>query len=116
MSPGVKVTLVVTLAVIVAAVLVERLLPTGPEVSSTTPLLPEEQAIMAQMRRVLTRDDILPIYRPQFVPAARAALAPDELVLGVAIGAAAKAYPITVLNGREMVNDELDGIPILVTW
>jgi hypothetical protein len=40
----------------------------------------------------------------------------DELILGIAIGSQAKAYPITVLRFREMVDDELAGIPILVTW
>jgi hypothetical protein len=40
----------------------------------------------------------------------------DELVLGVAWDGEAKAYPITVLRFREMVNDELAGIPTLVTW
>jgi hypothetical protein len=40
----------------------------------------------------------------------------DELILGVAIDGQAKAYPITVLRSREMVNDELAGIPLLVTW
>jgi hypothetical protein len=34
----------------------------------------------------------------------------------VAIGDQAKAYPITILNRREMVNDEISRVPILVTW
>jgi hypothetical protein len=34
----------------------------------------------------------------------------------VAFDGAAKAYPVSVLEYREMVNDELKGIPILVTW
>lgn len=115
MWASMKSWLVVALAVAAVAVLAGRLLPPASEPTLTS-LLPEEQAIMAQMRRVLTRDDILPIYRPQFVPAAGARLAADELVLGVAIHDAAKAYPISVLNGREMVNDDLDGVPVLVTW
>jgi hypothetical protein len=61
-------------------------------------------------------DVIAPIYEPQFVPAARSRLAGEELVIGVAWGGKAKAYPITVLNFREMVNDELAGVPTLVTW
>jgi hypothetical protein len=36
--------------------------------------------------------------------------------MGFALGDEAKAYPIAVLRSREMVNDELAGIPILVTW
>jgi hypothetical protein len=61
-------------------------------------------------------DGIFPVYDPQFVNAADAPLSPDELVLGAAMGGQAKAYPVTVLRFREIVNDELAGIPILVTW
>ena len=61
-------------------------------------------------------DVILPIYDPEFVSAEQAPLNDDELVMGVEIDGEAKAYPITVMRSREMVNDELGGIPILVTW
>ena len=61
-------------------------------------------------------DGIRPVYDPQFSSAADAPLHDDELVLGVAWDGEAKAYPITVLRFREMVNDELAGIPTLVTW
>ena len=61
-------------------------------------------------------DGIRPIYEPRFVSAADAPLADDELIIGVAWGGEAKAYSITVLRFREMVNDELAGLPMLVTW
>jgi len=41
---------------------------------------------------------------------------PDDLVIGIAIADEAKAYPVGVLRFREMVNDEISGIPILVSW
>jgi hypothetical protein len=66
--------------------------------------------------QLLSRDAILPIYEPEFVPADQAGYADDELVMGVAIDGEAKAYPVGLLNSREMVNDELGGTPILVTW
>jgi hypothetical protein len=66
--------------------------------------------------QLLPWDGILPVYDPKFVRAEEAPLADDELVIGIALGEEAKAYPITVLRFREMVNDEMDGIPILVTW
>lgn len=66
--------------------------------------------------QLLSRDSIRPIYEPEFIPAAQAKLNDDELVLAIALGGEAKAYPITVLNSREMVNDELAGTPILATW
>ena len=61
-------------------------------------------------------DAIAPIYEPQFLPASQSQLPGEELVIGVAWGGEAKAYPIAVLNRREMVNDELAGVPTLVTW
>lgn len=66
--------------------------------------------------QLLPWDGILPIYEPQFASAADAPLLDEELVMGIALGGEAKAYSITVLRSREMVNDELAGIPILVTW
>lgn len=61
-------------------------------------------------------DAIYPIYEPQFGTAASVNLRDDELVMGVTLGGEAKAYPVTTMQFREMVNDELAGIPILVTW
>jgi len=75
-----------------------------------------ETGVLSRMDRVLPRDAIAPIYQPRFVPAAQARLRPKELVLGVAINGEARAYPITILNGREMVNDVVGGTPILATW
>ncbi len=47
--------------------------------------------------------------------AARKPFHPD-FVIGIALGEHAKAYPIGPLARREMVNDEVGGVPILVTW
>lgn len=66
--------------------------------------------------QLLPLDGIRPVYQPQFVDAADAPLNDDELVIGVSVAGEAKAYPITVLRFREMVNDELGKLPILVTW
>ncbi len=65
---------------------------------------------------MLGLDDIAPIYEPEFVPADQSGYSDSELVMGVEIGDEAKAYPIGLLNRREMVNDEMGGIPYLVTW
>ena len=67
-------------------------------------------------RQVLNRDQIAPIYNPEFVAPAQVDWPEEMLVIGVAIDDAAKAYPITPLNQREMVIDSLNGIPLLVTW
>lgn len=67
-------------------------------------------------RPLLDRDQIRPVYDPQFAAAADVEWPSDMLVIGVAGDDVAKAYPVTHLNSREMVIDSLAGIPILVTW
>lgn len=66
--------------------------------------------------RLLGIDAIAPVYDPVFATADEAQVADEELVIGIELEGEAKAYPITVLRFREMVNDELAGWPILVTW
>lgn len=61
-------------------------------------------------------DGIPPIYTPRFVSAQEAPLIDDELVMGVVIDGDARAYPVTVMRFREIVNDEIGGWPVLVTW
>ena len=67
-------------------------------------------------RQLLRRDAILPVYDPTFVAADQSPWPQDALVLGIELDGAARAYPISFLNRREMVIDSLAGIPILVTW
>jgi hypothetical protein len=85
-------------------------------VATRADLTQEERDFLSRSFRVLPRDAIFPIYAPRFLPAAEARLHGDDLVLGVEILGRARAYPIAILNRREIVNDELDGVPILVTW
>jgi hypothetical protein len=61
-------------------------------------------------------DAIAPIYEPTFASAYEAPMEDTELIMGVVIDGQAKAYPVNVLRFREMVNDEIAGWPILVTW
>ena len=74
------------------------------------------EALPRGFRQVLPRDAIRPIYSPQFVPAAASDWHDDVMVIGVERGGEAKAYPVSLLNLREIVNDQLDQLPILVTW
>ncbi|MCH8186079.1 MAG: DUF3179 domain-containing protein [Chloroflexi bacterium] len=66
--------------------------------------------------QILARDRIYPVYSPLVVAPEMAALGSDDLVIGVSIAGESRAYPIRPLRFREMVNDELGGTPILVTW
>ncbi len=65
---------------------------------------------------LLPYDAIFPVYNPEFGQADQVPLDDDELVIGISLNGESKAYSITVLRSREMVNDELGGLPILVTW
>jgi len=67
-------------------------------------------------RQLLRRDGILPIYDPTFLPGSTSDWSPETMVLALEIGGEAKAYPVGLLNTREMVVDRLAGIPVLVTW
>ncbi len=69
-----------------------------------------------RFRQLIPRDAINPVYQPQFLPAQSVVLGPQDLVIGVAINGESKAYPVGPLNRREMVNDVVGGVPILVTW
>lgn len=76
---------------------------------------PTEEPVY-RYNQLLRQDSIYPVYEPEFVAASAYDYPDEQLVLGVEINGVAKAYPIVVLNHREMVNDELAGIPILATW
>ena len=67
-------------------------------------------------RQLLDRDQIAPIYNPEFTEPQNVDWPGEMLVIGVSGEDTAKAYPVTHLNQREMVIDSLEGIPILVTW
>jgi len=74
------------------------------------------EALPSGYRVLLDRDQIEPVYNPDFTSATEVEWPPDSLVIGVAGSRTAKAYPITHLNSHEMVLDSLDDDPILVSW
>ncbi len=85
--------------------IVRQLNPSGPK--AVTP---------GAFDQLLRRDRIVPVYRPLIVTAEMAALDSDDLVIGVSIPGESRAYPLRPLRFRAMVNDQLGGTPILVTW
>lgn len=63
------------------------------------------------------RDGIPAIDKPIFVPGKQAKfLKPDDRVLGLINNKQAKAYPIAILNYHEIVNDNVGGDKITVTY
>lgn len=63
------------------------------------------------------KDGIPAILKPEFIPPDKASfLENSDAVIGVKIGTEARAYPIKILNWHEVVNDTVEGIPIVVTF
>jgi len=63
------------------------------------------------------RDKIKAVDSPTFMAAAEAGFVPDRMpVIGVVGGGVAKAYPVPLLSRVEIVNDQIDGRAIAVTW
>ena len=63
------------------------------------------------------KDGIPAILSPRFVPAGEATFLQDaDRVLGLTLGAEAKAYPIKILNWHEIVNDTVSGTAVVVTY
>lgn len=73
--------------------------------------------VLALSAQVLPKDAILVIDNPELVSASQVDdLAPEERVIDVVVGAEARAYPICILHGHEIVNGDVGGRPITVTW
>lgn len=66
--------------------------------------------------QIVGRDLIRPVYDPKFVTGDEIGWPDDADVIGVEMDGDARAYPVGFLSGREIVNDEIAGDPILVTW
>jgi hypothetical protein len=63
------------------------------------------------------KDGIPSIDTPRFVMANKAGfLSADSAVLGMEYKGLAKAYPINILNWHEIVNDQFNGEPIVITF
>lgn len=63
------------------------------------------------------KDGIPALVKPSFVAASEASfLREDDRVLGLSRAGEAKAYPIRILNWHEVVNDRIDGRPVLITY
>jgi hypothetical protein len=68
------------------------------------------------LRRSLI-DRIRPVYRPRFGDARSLPWLDDrDLVVGYVSRSAAYAVPIKVLNLRELINAQIDGVPLLVSY
>jgi len=63
------------------------------------------------------RDGIPSIDNPKFVPLSEIDdIAPTEPVIGLEVNGVARAYPLRVLTWHEIVNDQIGGLPVAVTY
>jgi len=63
------------------------------------------------------KDGIPALLKPEFVEAGEGRfLNPEDEVIGVQLDGKAKAYPIKILNWHEVVNDTIEGAPVVVTF
>ena len=62
------------------------------------------------------KDGIPAIDNPVFHSREEAGQWPDEQVLGVICNGKSKAYPVSILNWHEIVNDDFNGKPIAITF
>ncbi len=92
----------------------------GGEVPSPSPgnnsndwLIPSEQVFDGGPGK----DGIPSIDNPQFSPIGEITfLAPDDLVVGVEVAGEIRAYPHPILDWHEIVNDEIAGLPLAITY
>jgi hypothetical protein len=65
----------------------------------------------------MPKDGIPAILEPKFLKPNQVTFLEDsDHVIGVQIGNETKAYPIKILNWHEVVNDTINGVPIVVTF
>lgn len=76
-----------------------------------------DPVVPGDVLNVLGEDGIRSIDQPSFTAAREAGLLPSAArVIGVAAGGEARAYPIAILSDHEIVNDQVGGVPLAVTW
>jgi hypothetical protein len=80
--------------------------------SATNAIVPLDQIVSGGP----PRDGIPSIDNPKFVPAKDAGLQDSDLVLGLNINGDIRAYPLKILVWHEIVNDEVGGTRVAVTY
>lgn len=90
----------------------------NPELLAPPPLVREQVDVdPSELVRVVSQDSIEAILEPELVPAGEArGMIAFEDIIGVCLGAECHAYPIIILSSHEVVNDEIGGVPVAITW
>ena len=62
------------------------------------------------------KDGIPSIDQPKFITVAASDLPANEPVIGLEVNGVARAYPLRIMTWHEIVNDEIGGVPVIVTY
>ncbi len=54
--------------------------------------------------------------RPAFDTVAQSQVEGDDKVIAISVGGAARAYPVRSISYHHIVNDVLDGVPVVATY
>ncbi|RMG96257.1 MAG: DUF3179 domain-containing protein [Chloroflexi bacterium] len=114
--PAFWVGLILLLAACTSQSLPENKTATSQHIPANT-VNPEKYADL-RIVTLLPRDAIPAIDNPRFLTADEADefYDPDELVIGVTFNGDTRAYSVPLLSNHEIVNDEVGGVKIAVTW
>lgn len=71
-----------------------------------------------EMRQVMEPDQFPVLHHPEMATVLEAGIEidADEPVIGLFLGGEARAYPISVMGGVELVNDTCGEVPVAVAW
>jgi uncharacterized protein DUF3179 len=70
-----------------------------------------------EIQSILPEDAIPALIKPAYLTASQASdIYDQEEVIGVVINGDPRAYPLSTLSAHEIVDDDIGGQPVAVTW
>jgi uncharacterized protein DUF3179 len=70
-----------------------------------------------EIQSILPQDAIPALIKPAYrTPSQASDIVDQEEVIGVVVNGDARAYPLSTLSAHEIVDDDIGGQPVAVTW
>jgi len=70
-----------------------------------------------EIQSILPQDAISALIKPAYLTASQASDIHDqEEVIGVVVNGDARAFPLSTLSAHEIVDDDIGGQPVAITW
>ena len=89
--------------------------PTGAVLEAGGPAFDPIRAV--EIQSILPRDAIPALIKPAYMTPSQASdINNQEEVIGVVVDGDARAYPLSTLSAHEIVDDDIGGQPVAVTW